>query len=86
MPAGAHAPIVNVIGQHATYHLRYDTPLASGIEGIAWLRTSVEGVGEEAIPAIAATITAPGQIATLVVPADIAWSEDGSLAALPELS
>src|SRR6202521_4632528 len=41
----AHVPIVNLIGQHATYHLRHDTPLASDIEGIArpyskWLRTS----------------------------------------------
>ncbi len=31
----ARVPIINLVGQHATYHLRYDTPLASDIEGIA---------------------------------------------------
>ena len=41
----AQVPIVNVVGQHATYHLRHDTPLTSDIEAIArlyskWLRTS----------------------------------------------
>ena len=40
----ARVPIINLVGQHATYHLRYDTPLVSDIEGIArpyskWLRT-----------------------------------------------
>src|ERR1700685_2803847 len=41
----AQVPMVNLIGQHATYHLRHDTPLTSDIEGIArpfsqWLQTS----------------------------------------------
>src|SRR5580700_8529952 len=41
----ARVPIVNLVGQHASYHLRHDTPLASDVEGIArpyskWLRTS----------------------------------------------
>src|SRR5271167_2720298 len=41
----AQVPIVNIVGQHATYHLRHDTPLSSDIEAIArpyskWLRTS----------------------------------------------
>src|SRR5271169_2867993 len=41
----AQVPIVNLVGQHATYHLRHDTPLTSDIEGIAcsyskWVRTS----------------------------------------------
>src|SRR5271163_4089849 len=41
----AQVPIINIVGQHATSHLRYDTPLVSDIEGIArpyskWLRTS----------------------------------------------
>src|SRR5580700_5811529 len=89
----AQVPIVNLIGQHATYHLRHDSPLASDIEGIArpyskWLRTSAASseVGRDAIEAIIAARTAPGQIATLIVPADVAWSEGGSVAALPRLS
>src|ERR1017187_2687921 len=65
----AQAPIINVIGQHATYHLPYDTPLTSDIEGIArphskWLRTSrvSSEVGRDAADAIIAARTAPGQI------------------------
>jgi acetolactate synthase I/II/III large subunit len=88
----AHVPIVNLVGQHATYHLRHDTPLTSDVEGIArpyskWLRTSraASEVGRDAAEAIVAARTAPGQIATLIVPADIAWSEGGSIAAMPML-
>ena len=87
----AQVPIINVIGQHATYHLRYDTPLTSDIEGIAkpfseWLRTcsSTSEVGRDAVEAITAARTAPGKIATLIVPADVAWSEGGTVATLPE--
>jgi acetolactate synthase I/II/III large subunit len=88
----AQVPIVNLVGQHATYHLQHDTPLTSDIEGIArpyskWLRTSRASseLGRDAIEAIVAACTAPGQIATLIVAADIAWSEGGSIAAFPEL-
>jgi acetolactate synthase I/II/III large subunit len=88
----AQVPIVNLIGQHATYHLRHDTPLTSDIEVIArpyskWLRTSpsTPGVSRDAVEAIVAAHTAPGQIATLIVPADIAWSEGGTVAARPAL-
>jgi acetolactate synthase I/II/III large subunit len=88
----AQAPMVNIVGQHATYHLRHNTPLTSDIEGIArpvsqWLRTaaSTPEIGRDAVSAILAARTAPGQIATLVVPADLAWSDGGSVAALPAL-
>jgi acetolactate synthase I/II/III large subunit len=86
----AQVPIINVIGQHATHHLRHDTPLTSDIEAIArpyskWLRTSQSSadVGRDTAEAVAASNTAPGQIATLIVPADVAWSEGGSVVALP---
>jgi acetolactate synthase-1/2/3 large subunit len=86
----AQVPIVNLVGQHATYHLAYDPPLASDIEGIArpyskWLRTaraSSEVAGDVA-DAVVAARTAPGQIATLVVPADVAWGDGGSIATVP---
>jgi acetolactate synthase-1/2/3 large subunit len=88
----AQVPIVNLVGQHATFHLPHDTPLTSDIEAIArpyseWLRTSVSSseVGQDAAEAIIAARTAPGQISTLIVPADVAWSESGAIAALPTL-
>ncbi len=88
----AQVPIVNLIGQHATYHLPHDTPLTSDIEAIArpyskWLRTSLTstGLGHDAAEAVSAALTAPGQIATLIVPADVAWGEGGSAAAIPSV-
>ncbi len=88
----AHSPIVSIIGQHATTHLQYDTPLKSDIEGIAgpysgWLRTSSDSstVGSDAAEALAAARTAPGKIATLIVPADRAWGSGGKVSAIPEI-
>ncbi len=88
----AQVPIVNLVGQHATDHLKYDTPLTSDIEGIArpyskWLRTSraPAELSRDAAESVIAARTAPGQIATLIVPADVAWGEGASLAAIPAL-
>jgi acetolactate synthase I/II/III large subunit len=82
----ANVPIVNLVGQHATYHLRHDTPLTSDVEAIArpyskWLRTSQSPseVGRDAAEAVVASRTAPGQIATLIIPADVAWSKGGAI-------
>src|SRR5437870_6519847 len=86
----AQVPIVNIVGQHATYHLRHDTPLTSDIEAIArpyskWLRTSCAAseLGRDAAEAIVAAT--PGRIATLIVPADAAWSEGGVISEVPAL-
>jgi len=88
----AQVPIISIVGQHATSHLRSDTPLVSDIEGIArpyskWLRTSsaTSEIGNDVVEAIMAARTAPGQIATLIVPADVAWSEGGAVLPLPDL-
>jgi acetolactate synthase-1/2/3 large subunit len=86
----AHVPMVNIVGQHATYHLQYDAPLTTDIEGIArpfskWVRTSRASseIGRDAAEAVVAARTAPGQIATLIVPADVAWSDGGAIAGIP---
>lgn len=88
----AQVPIINIVGQHATYHLPYDAPLTSDIEAIArpyskWLRTSsaASEIGCDAVEVIQAARTAPGQIATLIVPADVAWTEGGVVANSPAL-
>src|SRR5437016_12430647 len=87
----AQVPIVNIVGQHATYHLRHDTPLTSDIEAIArpyseWLRTSCapSELGRDAAEAIVAA-AGPGRIATLIVPADVAWGEGGVISEVPAL-
>ncbi len=86
----ARVPILNLIGQHATYHLRHDTPLTSDIEGLArqyssWLRTSsaAADIGRDAAEAIVAASAPPGRIATLIVPADAAWNGGGIVAKTP---
>lgn len=83
----AFAPIVNVVGDHAIPHLPYDPPLASDIEAIArvnsrWVKTtrSPQSVGADAAEAVAASMTAPGGSATLILPADVAWTEGGAVA------
>ena len=86
----AQVPLINLVGQHATYHLPYDTPLTSDVEGIArpyskWLRSSRNAfeLGRDAAEAVVAARTPPGQIATLIVPADVSWSDGGSVAVMP---
>ncbi len=78
----AMTPIVNIVGDHATYHRNFDAPLTSDIEGIArpvshWVKTSpdAKSVAKDGAEAITASMTAPGQIATLILPADTAWND-----------
>ena len=80
----ARSPVVNIVGQHTTQHLRYDAPLTADIEGFArpvsgWVRTlqRARDMGAEAVSAVRAACAPPGQVATLIVPADFSWSEAG---------
>jgi acetolactate synthase-1/2/3 large subunit len=80
----AHVPLVNIAGDHATYHRRFDAPLTSDIEAIvrpysAFVRTpqNASEVSQACADAIAAAHSGRGQIATLILPADAAWSETG---------
>ncbi len=81
----AGTPRVVIVGAHATGHVRYDAPLQSDIEALArtvsgWVRTSghPRDLAQDAMRALAAAQA--GQIATLILPADVSWSEGGSLA------
>lgn len=76
----ARTPIVNIVGDHATYHRQYDAPLTSDVEGTArpyshWVRTSAAAgdIVKDTCDAVVAARTAPGGIATLILPADTAW-------------
>src|SRR5437588_862508 len=86
----AHSGIVNIVGQHATYHIGYNAPLTSDIEGLArpmseWVRTSpnAKSVSADGAAAIAAAKSSPPQIATLILPADTAWNEADGIAQVP---
>ena len=78
----AFVPIINIVGDHATYHVKYDSPLTSDIEGIAtpvsgWVKTSKSSmdVASDAAEAIQFANTAPGNISTLILPANTAWGK-----------
>jgi acetolactate synthase-1/2/3 large subunit len=87
----AKSPVVNVVGDHATTHKRWDSPLKSDIEALArpmsdWLRMaqSTHTLSADGAAAVAAARSLPGQIATLILPADVSWgTTDGYAAALP---
>ncbi|MCI4643353.1 MAG: acetolactate synthase large subunit, partial [Hyphomonadaceae bacterium] len=81
----AHTPMINVIGDHATYHTKYDAPLTSDIMGLAapnsiWIK-SIDRVGDAgklAAEAFAASFgPAPGPV-SLLLPADSAWEPGGA--------
>ena len=82
-----HVPVVNIVGDHATYHKEYDAQLESDIETVArnvspWIRRSeaTAEVGRDAADAVAAAAGPPGQVATLILPADVSWSPGGVVA------
>jgi acetolactate synthase-1/2/3 large subunit len=84
----ARSGIVNVVGDQATYHRPLDAQLTADTEGwarpvSAWVRTATDAarVGSDAAVAVQAARTAPGGIATLILPADTAWNEGGVVAA-----
>jgi acetolactate synthase-1/2/3 large subunit len=86
----ARTPIVNIVGEHPLSHKRHDAPLTADIEAIAkiyarWVRVAVStpDLAEDCAAAILAARTAPGGIATLIVPNDVAWNESASVATVP---
>lgn len=75
----AGTPVVNLIGDHASWHLAADAPLTSDIVSLArpvsgWIHTtsSAKSAAKDMADAIAAAGRTPGRVATLVVPADYA--------------
>lgn len=84
----ADSAIVNIVGDHATFHLPHDAPLTSDIAGLA--RTvssqvhssrSPQEIGGDTARTVAAARHYPGSTATLILPADVSWSEGGETAA-----
>ncbi len=84
----ARTMMVNCVGDHATFHRPLDAPLTADTEGWArpvsgWVRTAAasERLGQDAAAAVQAACSAPGQIATLILPSDTCWDPGGTVAA-----
>ena len=78
----ARTPLVAVVGDHATYHKRYDAPLESDIDSVAravsgWVRRCQRATdaGTDTVAAVAAAVGPPGQVATIILSADASWSD-----------
>jgi acetolactate synthase-1/2/3 large subunit len=85
----ARTPMINIVGDHASYHIALDAPLTSDIESLA--KPMSHWVGRVGSPATLAgdagaayrhAVTAPG-VSTLILPADSAWSDAPDEAARP---
>ncbi|HET9891400.1 MAG TPA: acetolactate synthase large subunit [Mycobacterium sp.] len=81
----ARVPMVVVVGDHATYHKKYDAPLESDIDALAgsvsgWVRRTADAsqVSADAVEGIAASRWG-SQISTLILPADVSWCDGAQL-------
>lgn len=77
----AASPVINMVGDHATYHLHHNAPLTSDALGVArpmsdWVRLarSPRDLAQAGAEAYGAAMAWPGQVATVIVPADHAWN------------
>jgi len=84
----ARTPLLVIVGDHATCHKRFDAPLESDIEALAgtvsgWVRRCARSAdtGADVAEAVGAAMAPPGQVATIIVPADVSWSAGAELAA-----
>ena len=89
----AASPVINMVGDHATYHLHYNAPLTSDAAGVArpmsdWVRvsTSERDLAHAGAEAFAVAQSYPGKIATVIVPADHAWNEGSAAVTAPALA
>jgi len=78
----ARVPMINIVGDHATYHTQFDAQLQSDIETVArnvstWIRTcpATQQLSSDAAEAVAVAQGPPAQIATLILPADVSWAD-----------
>lgn len=86
-------PVLNIVGDHATYHVPFDAQLQSDIETVArnvspgFVRTAktTESLCRDAVDAIQAARGLPGQVATLILPADVSWSDGAQACAAPTI-
>ena len=87
----AGTPMINMVGDHATYHLHYDAPLTSDVVSVSrpmsdWVRVSrsERDLAQAGLEAFNVAQSYPGKIATVIVPADHAWTEGAAALASPD--
>ena len=87
----AATPIINLVGNHATYHVPHDAPLTSDIETLAknvssWIKSdsTAASLAEDGMTALAKTQSpsrgSDGATATLIIPAEACWGESLDIA------
>ncbi|TAG17690.1 MAG: acetolactate synthase large subunit, partial [Rhodobacterales bacterium] len=86
----AQSGVLNIMGDHADYHLRFEAPLKGDTIGVSqsvshWTRVCAEPgrVASDAAEAIAVARAKNGQIATLILPANMAWDAADGFAVAP---
>lgn len=79
--------MVNLVGDHALRHLKYDAPLSADLEAACrpfsdWVKSGRDAgsFAADAMEALAVAKSTPGRIASLIAPADIGWDEGGKMA------
>lgn len=88
----AATPIINMIGNHALYHIEYDAPLTSDIDALAqnvssWIKSdsTSDSLATDGMDALKASLTpkpgSAGQISTMIIPADACWGPASEYAA-----
>jgi len=88
----ARTPLINIVGDHAVDHLKYNAPLTSDIVGVAtpmsnWVRTSTSpsDLAAAGAESVAESLTYPGHIATVIAPGDHAWTDGAKVASREDI-
>lgn len=83
----AKTPVINIVGDHATWHLPLGASLTSDLEGLSasisdWTKISAStaDIGPDVALAYQTAMAKGGQIATLILPADTTWNNGGIVA------
>lgn len=92
----ASTPIINLVGNHALYHVEHDAPLTSDIDTLAknvssYIKSdsTAETLADDGMQALVMSMTAKpgsqGQISTMIIPADACWNGAEVMAASIEV-
>lgn len=78
-----HVPMVNIIGDHAKRHHQYETPLRSDIPALAkpvshWVHNAPYAESMSSDVAMAVAAAGKRHIASLILAADVSWSDSAS--------